>query len=287
MTVVDALLRGLLAVGICAAGVVGLSLLEALWLLPSRGVLSTFARARAQLHVRSDVVDAVAGVAGLLGALAGPAVAAALVASSWSSSSSGSSSGGTQLALLAVAALLSVAPAPLFLALGAGNDDRSRLALHDALAAAVRRGLALLAVAVVVGGWSPAQQSPDAISTVAGVVAGIVSVVAAVAAVVLVRSRHRGVVTLQPRFEDRLAGPALIAWRAGDRAVVVVVAALAARFVSVALPWWPAAVASAVVVVATGVLGARALGPLRGEGLVGPVLLLVTAVVARAAAVLL
>lgn len=247
-----AVLSGLLSTLLLAVGVAALAALESLWLLPSRGVLSTFARARAQFSVRSEGVDVVVGAAGMAVALLGPAVAAALLAAAPTGSAS-----------LSAAALLLIVPAPVFLALGAGHDEHARLALHDALATSARRALVLLAVVCVVD------------ARFVGVV------VVGAAAVVLVRGRHRDTGSLLPRFEDRLTGPALIAWRSADRAVVVVVAGLAGAGVYARLPSWPAAVVAAGAVCVVGVLGARLLGPQRGEGLAGPVFLLALAVVGR------
>ncbi len=262
MTLQDALLRGLFAVGALAAGVVGLSVLEALWLLPARGVLSTFARVRAQLGLRSEGVDIVAAAAGLTAALLAPAVAAALLTSSLPSSTT-----------LAAAALLWMTPAPVLLALGAGHDERARLALHDGLAACVRRGLTLLSLVVVAAPVGDGR--------------AVFVVVAVAVAVVLVRGRQRGTATLQPRFEDRLAGPSLVAWRCADRAAVVVAVAFVGKGVGEVGVNGTGAVVLSVVAGVVSVAVARALGPLRGEGLLGPLLLLVVAGLSRVAATLL
>jgi len=169
-------------------------------LRPERGVLSTFSRARAQLMGRSQLSsDGVVGLAGLIMALLGPGVAAAFLSTS------------TTLLPLAAAALLLTVPAPVLVTLGSANDERGRLALHDALAQLTRRALAVVAVVVAAGAASPHRHV-------------VVVVVAVFAVLVLVRSRHRGSPTAQPRFDDRLAGPAVVIFRVTERAVVVVVA---------------------------------------------------------------
>ena len=258
MTLNEALLRGFAAAVVVVGGVMGLAALEAVLLKPERGALSMFSRARSQLLGRSHLgAEGVAGIAGLVFAMLGPAVAAAFLATSLS------------LSALSASALLLAMPAPVLLALGTGSDARARLALHDALAQLTRRALAVVAVVVVAGAPS---------SDPAGVV---VVVVVTVAIIVLVHSRHRGAPTAQPRFDDRLAGPAFVAWRVADRAVVVVAAALAGNAIYERTALWITAPVVVVVVAVAGVGVARALGPLRGEAVGGPLFLLVLAGCAR------
>ncbi|MDP2345689.1 MAG: hypothetical protein Q8O67_32400 [Deltaproteobacteria bacterium] len=259
MSVDEALLRGLLAAVVVVGGVFGLAALESVLLRPERGVLSTFSRARAQLMQRSQLSsDGVAGIAGLIVALLGPAVAAAFLSTS------------TSLSALAAAALLLTVPAPVLVTLGTANDERGRLALHDALAQLTRRALAIVAVVTATGSQSPHRHV-------------VVVVVAAFAILVLVRSRHRGAPTAQPRFDDRLAGPALVVFRVTERAVVVVVAALGAAAVFDLSGSWLALVVTPLAVVGGGVVMARSMGTLRGEGVGGPLFLLMVASVGRAA----
>jgi hypothetical protein len=259
VTLNEALLRGLVAAVAVVCGVFGLAALESVLLRPERGVLSTFSRARAQLMMRSHLSsDGIAGIAGLIVALLGPAIAAAFLSTS------------TSLSALASSALLLTLPAPVLVTLGTANDERGRLALHDALAQLIRRSLAVVAVVTAVGSASLHRHV-------------VVVVVAAFACLVLVRSRHRGPPTAQPRFDDRLAGPALVVFRVTERAVAVVCAALGAAALYDASGSWIALVITPVVVVGVAVFMARALGPLRGEGVGGPLFLLMVAFVGRAA----
>ncbi len=271
MNVDEALWRGLLGCLVCVApGVLGLAALESLWLRPERGVLSTFSRARSQLAARSHLdADGVAGIAGLGVTLLAPALGAALLSTS------------TSMAALAAASLLVALPGPMLLTLGTANDERGRLALHDALAQLVRRALALTAVVVVVvgaGAGAPQQQAAR-LTLFLGV--------CVFAVVVLIRSRHRGAPTPLPRFDERLAGPALVCVRSAERAVVVVVAALAGAAVLDRCGLWVSAPTTALAVAAVGVALSRWLGPLRGEGVGGPLFLLLLASLGRGALALL
>lgn len=248
MNLNEALLRGLVAVVVVVAAVFALAAVEILLLHPERGVLSMLSRARSQLLSRWNFgADRTAAVAGLSAALLGPAVAAALLATS------------TTLTLLASCALLLTLPAPLLLALGTGDDGRARLALHDGLAQLTRRSLAMVAIVIAAGA---AQHSLLAIP------------VFAAALVVLIRGRQHGGPSAQPRFDDRLTGPALVCFGVAERAVVVVVGALAGCAVMARSGLGFTGPVAALLVIVASVVVVRNLGPLRGEGVGGPLALL-------------
>jgi hypothetical protein len=252
-----ALRTGSLALGVLFAGVVVLAALEARLLDPRRGVVGTLTRALRQLQtpVRASA-DHALGVAAAVLSTSVPVAAAALVV-------------GDPAAGPVAAGLLSLGAAgPLLGAVAAGVDVRARLGLHDALVATTRRLLALVACAIA---------APDPV---------VMVVIAPLAGAVLVRSRHRGPTTLLPRWEDGLDGRLLVLHRLGDRATVVALvcfAVVAARLVVAPAPGFAplAALGAAVAAGAGPALLTRMLGPLRGEGLLGPLWLLAFAATLR------
>ncbi len=255
------------------AGALGLAALEARLLDPRRGVVGTLARAaRLAATPLRPSADHALGVAAAVLATSLPTAAAALLIADVERGS---------LHPVGSGLLCLTATAPLLAAVAAGVDERARLGLYDALASTTRRLLALVACAV--------STSPAALLAVAPW-----------AVFVLVRGRHRGAPTLLPRWEDALSGRLLLVHRLGERAGVVAVAIAAGAAVrALVLPAWSASPAAAfvddhvfgvtVVAVVVAALGAgavvatRVAGPLRGEGVLGPLWLLAAAAALRLA----